>query len=86
MGEIWGPRSLARGARWTITSRIRQGSIAVHQSRTIGGATAQLGGVLIIAPDSSVRYAYLSETSGDDPRVGEVLAAAKAIRPHLNGN
>ena len=86
LGEVFGPRSLARGARWTVTSRIRQGSIAVHQSKTIGGTTGQLGGVLIVAPDSSVRYAHLSEISGDDPPVAEVLAAAKAIRPHLNSH
>ncbi len=86
LGEVFGPRSFARGARWTFASRIRQGGIAVHQSRTIGGSTAQLGGVLIVAPDSSVRYAHLLEISGDDPPVDEALAAAKAIRPHLNGN
>jgi peroxiredoxin len=85
LNEVFGLRSLRKGARWTITSRIRQGSIAVHQSRTIGGSTAQLGGVLVIAPDSSVRYAHLSELSGDDPPVAEVLAAAKAIRPRVDG-
>jgi hypothetical protein len=38
----------------------------------------------VIAPDGSVRYAYLSEESGDNPPAREVLAAARAIRPHLN--
>ena len=54
----------------------------MHQGR-IRGSAAQLGGVLVIAPDSSVRYVHLSEDSSDNPPVKEVLAAAKAIRPHL---
>ncbi len=81
--ELIGPRQILRGLRATILSRLRQGSIAVHQGRIIGHA-AQLGGVLVIAPDGSVRYAYLSEESGDNPPAREVLAAARAIRPHLN--
>lgn len=81
--ELIGPRQVLRGLRATIMSRLRQGSIAVHQGRIIGHA-AQLGGVLVIAPDGSVRYAHLSEESGDNPPAREVLAAARAIRPHLN--
>jgi peroxiredoxin len=81
--ELIGPRQIMRALRATIVSRLRQGSIAVHQGKIIGHA-AQLGGVLVIAPDGSVRYAYLSEESGDNPPASEVLAAARAIRPHLN--
>ena len=55
----------------------------MHQGRIIGNA-AQLGGVLVIAPDGSVRYVHLSEHSSDYPPAREVLAAARAIRPHLN--
>lgn len=80
--ELIGPRQVLRGLRATIMSRLRQGSIAVHQGRILGHA-AQLGGVLVIAPDGTVRYAYLSEESGDNPPAREVLAAARAIRPHL---
>jgi peroxiredoxin len=83
LNELIGPRQILRGLRATIMSRLGQGSIAVHQGRIIGHA-AQLGGVLVIAPDGSVRYAYLSEQSGDNPPAREVLAAARAIRPHLN--
>jgi peroxiredoxin len=81
--ELIGPRQILRGLRATIMSRLGQGSIAVHQGRILGHA-AQLGGVLVIAPDGTVRYAYLSEESGDNPPAREVLAAARAIRPHLN--
>ena len=83
LGELIGPRQILRGLRATIVSRLKQGSIAVHQGKIIGHA-AQLGGVLVIAPDGSLRYAHLSEESGDNPPAREVLAAARAIRPHLN--
>ena len=84
--ELIGPRQVLAGLKAAIVSRMRQGSIAVHQGRIIGHA-AQLGGVLVIAPDGSVRYAHLSETASDYPPAREVLAAARAIRPHFsNGN
>jgi peroxiredoxin len=83
LNELIGPRQILRGLRATIMSRLKQGSIAVHQGKILDHA-AQLGGVLVIAPDGSVRYAYLSEESGDNPPAQEVLAAARAIRPHLN--
>jgi peroxiredoxin len=78
--ELLAPRVVARGAKHTLLSRLRLGSIAVHQGKIIGHA-AQLGGVLVIAPDGSVRYAHLSQDAGDDPPTREVLSAAKAIRP-----
>jgi peroxiredoxin len=83
LNELIGPRQILRGLRATILSRLGQGSIAVHQGKILGHA-AQLGGVLIVAPDGTVRYAHLSEESGDNPPAREVLAAARAIRPHLN--
>jgi peroxiredoxin len=83
--ELIGPRQVLAGLRASIKSRTRQGNIAVHQGRIIGHA-AQLGGVLVIAPDGSIRYAHLSETASDYPSAREVLAAARAIRPHFNGN
>jgi peroxiredoxin len=81
--ELIGPREILAGLKATLASRLRQGSIAVHQGPIIGHA-AQLGGVLVIAPDGSLRYVHLSETSSDYPPAREVLAAARAIRPHLN--
>jgi len=82
LGELLAPRVIAQGAKHTVLSRLRLGSIAVHQGRIIGNA-AQLGGVLVIAPDGSVRYAHLSEDAADVPPTREVLAAAKAIRPRM---
>jgi peroxiredoxin len=83
LDELIGPRQILAGLRATIASRVKQGSIAVHQGRIIGHA-AQLGGVLVIAPDGSVRYAHLSDNASDYPPAREVLAAARAIRPHVN--
>ena len=78
--ELLSPKVVARGIKHTILSRLRLGSVVVHQGR-IRGHAAQLGGVLVVAPDGSVRYAHLSEDASDDPSPSEVLAAARAIRP-----
>jgi peroxiredoxin len=80
--ELVNPRTVARGLKHTVTSRLRQGSIAVHQGRIVDNP-AQLGGVLVVAPDGSIRYAHLSQDASDMPPVNEVLAAVRAIRPHL---
>jgi peroxiredoxin len=73
--EILGARVLARGVKRAIKSGVRPGRVR--------GEAAQLGGVLVVAPDGSVRYAYLSDDASDNPPTSEVLAAARAIRPHL---
>lgn len=83
LDELIGPRQILAGLRAALTSRMKQGSIAVHQGRIIGHA-AQLGGVLVVAPDGSVRYAHMSDNASDYPPAREVLAAARAIRPHFN--
>ena len=85
LDELIGPRQILAGLRAALTSRMKQGSIAVHQGRIIGHA-AQLGGVLVIAPDGSVRYAHMSDNASDYPPAREVLAAARAIRPHFNSS
>jgi peroxiredoxin len=82
LDELLAPKVVGRGIKRTILSRLRLGSIAVHQGR-IQQHGAQLGGVLLIAPDGSVRYAYLSHDASDNPPVREVLAAARAIRPQV---
>jgi peroxiredoxin len=80
LDEMIGPKVAARAVTRTLASRWRLGSISVHQGR-IKQHASQLGGVLLIAPDGSVRYAHLSEDISDNPPVREVIAAAKAIRP-----
>jgi peroxiredoxin len=83
LSELVGPKVVARGIQRTVASRIRQGSIVVHQGRIVDHP-AQLGGVLVIAPDGSVRYAHMSEDASDNAPIGEILAAARAIRPHAS--
>ena len=68
VNELLGPRVVARGT----TSALRTG---LFQTRT-RGHRAQLGGVLIVAPDGSVPYAHLADDASDKPPNDEVLRAA----------
>jgi integrase len=77
LSEIMGPRILARGLKRSIKARVLQGRFS--------GNPAQLGGVVIVAPDGSVRYAHMAQDASDTPPNEELLAAARAIRPHLRG-
>ena len=67
--ELLGPTVLARGLTRGLAAGVRQG-------RTIGDA-AQLGGVMIVAPDGSVPYARMAEDASDNPPNEEVLEAAR---------
>jgi hypothetical protein len=49
----------------------------VVQGRIVGHA-AQLGGVLIVAPDGTIPYAHLAQDASDTPPNDEVLAAARS--------
>ena len=69
VSELFGPRVLARGARATVSERVFQGRRQ--------GDVAQLGGVLVIAPDGAVVYAHMSESAGDVPPNEELLQAAR---------
>ena len=68
VNELLGPRVVAKGT----TSALRTG---LFQTRT-KGHPAQLGGVLIVAPDGSVPYAHLADDASDNPPNDEVLRAA----------
>jgi peroxiredoxin len=67
--ELFGPRVVAKGT----TSALRTG---LFQTRT-KGHPAQLGGVLIVAPDGSVPYAHLADDASDNPPNDDVLRAAR---------
>lgn len=80
--ELFGLRIILRGVIRMIGSRLpRRGSVAITPGRVISH-DAQLGGVLVVAPDESVRYAHMSQDASDNPPIREVLAAVRAIRPH----
>ena len=69
VGELLGPRMIARGIRRSLTS-------GVHQGRTVGHP-AQLGGVLLVMPDGAIPYAHLSDDASDNPPNEEVLEAVR---------
>jgi hypothetical protein len=69
LGELLGPKVVARGVRNVFSAGVVQG-------RIIGNA-AQLGGVLIVKPDGSIPYAHLAEDASDNPPNDEVLDAAR---------
>ncbi len=50
----------------------------LFQTRT-KGHPAQLGGVLIVAPDGSVPYAHLADDASDNASNDEVLRAARKV-------
>jgi peroxiredoxin len=71
MGELLGPRMIAKGAQ---ASR----KLGVHQGRTIGHP-AQLGGAMIVTPDGAVAWSHMSEDASDNAEPQEVIAAAQAV-------
>jgi peroxiredoxin len=69
VGELLGPRMIARGA---AASR-RDG---VVQGKTVGHP-AQLGGVMIVRPGNEIVYVHLADDASDNPANDEVLRAAR---------
>lgn len=70
LSQLVGPRVMLAGAR------LAAGGSGARQGQVIGHA-AQLGGVLIVAPDGSVPYAHLAENAADLAPEEEVLEAAR---------
>jgi peroxiredoxin len=69
--ELLGPKVVAKGAVATAQT----GQV---QTRTIGHV-AQLGGAMLIRPDSEVAWSHLSEDASDNASPEEILAAVRAI-------
>jgi peroxiredoxin len=69
IAELLGPRVMAKGTATALRTGLRQ-------TRT-RGHSAQLGGVLIVAPDGSVPYAHLADDASDNATSDEVLDAAR---------
>jgi len=75
VGELIGPKVVARGAATTA----RTGQV---QGRTIGHA-AQLGGAMVIRPDGEVAWSHMSEDASDNASPDEILTAVrKAAADH----
>jgi peroxiredoxin len=69
VGELLGPRVMARGLRNSLKHRVHQGKVVGHP--------AQLGGVLIVTPGNTVAWDHLSADASDVPPNDEVLEAAR---------
>jgi hypothetical protein len=69
MGELLGPRVMLKGTTSALPTGLLQ--------TTTKGHAAQLGGVVIVAPDGSVPYAHLADEAADNLPTDEVLAAAR---------
>jgi hypothetical protein len=69
VGELFSPRVALRGLRAVAKERVVQG-------RTIGHP-AQLGGVLVVAPDGEVAWSHLANDAGDNAPNEVVLDAAR---------
>jgi len=67
--DLFGPRVALRGLKAVAGERVVQG-------RTIGHP-AQLGGVLVVAPDGEIVWSHLAKDAGDNPPNEAVLEAAR---------
>lgn len=68
--ELLGPRMMWKGLK-------RARSAGVSQGKTIGHP-AQVGGVLVVAPDGSIPWSHMSRDPDDIPSNDDVLRAARA--------
>ncbi len=69
VGDLVGPRVVARGALTTL----RTGKL---QGRTIGNP-AQLGGAMVIAPDGRVVWSQMARDASDNAAPETILAAVR---------
>jgi peroxiredoxin len=70
VGELLGPRMVAKGLATTFRTGKTQG-------RTIGHP-AQLGGAMVIAPDGRVVWSHMAEDAGDNASPDEILSAVSS--------
>jgi peroxiredoxin len=70
LDELFDPKVVARATKVTATERLVQGKTQGH--------AAQLGGVLVVAPDGRIVYAHMADDASDNASTDEVLEAARA--------
>ena len=71
LGELVGPKVLAKGA----ISSLRSGQM---QGRHVGHP-AQLGGAVVVAPDGEVVWSHMSKDASDNASPEEILAAIRGL-------
>ena len=69
--DLLGPKVIAKGALTTLRTRKVQG-------RTIGHP-AQLGGVMVIAPDGEVVLKHMANDASDNASPKEILGAVRGL-------
>ena len=69
VGDLLGPRVVAKGALTSLRSRQVQG-------RTIGHP-AQLGGVMVIAPGNDIVWSHMAKDASDNASPKEILSALR---------
>jgi peroxiredoxin len=67
MGELLGPKVVAKGIATTARTGLMQG-------RTVGHP-AQLGGAMVINPAGEIVYSHMSEDASDNAEPDEIVAA-----------
>ncbi len=69
LGELLGPKVIAKGLATTARTRVVQG-------RTVGHP-AQLGGAMVIEPGGAVVFSHMSSDASDNAEPDEILAALR---------
>jgi hypothetical protein len=69
VGELLGPKVVAKGALTTLRTRKLQG-------RTIGHP-AQLGGAMVIAPGGEIVWSHMARDASDNASPDEMLTAIR---------
>ena len=69
VGDLLGPKVVAKGALTTLRTRKLQG-------RTIGHP-AQLGGAIVVAPGDKVVWSHMAKDASDNASPEEILAAIR---------
>ena len=69
VGELVGPRMLAKGVAASARNRVVQGL-------TVGSAS-QLGGAIVVVPGGKVTWAQLAKDASDNAPPQEILAAVR---------
>jgi hypothetical protein len=69
LGDLLGPRVVAKGALTTLRTRQVQGKTLGHP--------AQLGGAMVIAPPNETVWAHMAEDAGDNASPDEILSALR---------
>ena len=70
VGQLLGPRPVIEGIKAAFTERMVQGMTQ--------GSAAQLGAVLVVAPDGDVTWAHIADDASDNPPNEDVVEAVKA--------